>query len=502
GIAVEHAEGNRVLVITSCRRVGIAYPDRGGTFQYFPQVEVIGAMSKFSCAVPSVDRLAEIMRKALRIAFEGRPGVVHVDVPESIMNGSFDLDPSWFRAPENYRSLEPVQPSETSIKAAARMLLEAKRPMLHLGSGILHAGASAIAQEVSTLLQAPITTSWAARATVDERNPTVIPMTFLDAVNDTRRQADLVLALGSRIGESDWWGKPPYWGKVGEQRWIQVDIDAEHLGNIRPVELAVRGDVKLFLERLASELRRQGIESRDLSKRRAFVREMRNACDERRKTLDEHLEHRGVPMHPAHVATICQKVFDDDAILVIDGGNTAIWAHFFHEVRTPNTIITTPKMGMLGAGVSQAVAAKAAHPDKQVYCIIGDGAMGFHSQEIETAIRNGLHVTYLVLADKQWGMVKMNQQFMLKPIKTLVFKALGPDETINADLCEIEWDALARAMGGYGERVADPDGLEGALRRCLAAERCSVIHVDVDPVKHMWAPELLAFKAMHEEPQG
>jgi acetolactate synthase-1/2/3 large subunit len=128
--------------------------------------------------------------------------------------------------------------------------------------------------------------------------------------------------------------------------------------------------------------------------------------------------------------------------------------------------------------------------------------MGFHAQEVETAVRNGLQVIWLVVCDKQWGMVKINQQFKLKPIKTLVKGTLSPEETINTDLGEIEFDALARAMGAHGERVADPAGLEGALRRSVASGLPAVIHLDVDPVKHLWAPHLKTFQDMHQEPAG
>src|SRR5574340_529904 len=95
-----------------------------------------------------------------------------------------------------------------------------------------------------------------------------------------------------------------------------------------------------------------------------------------------------------------------------------------------------------------------------------------------------------------------SQQFMLRPIKTMLMKHLDADETIKADLGEIEFDQLGRSMGAYGERVADPAQLEPALRRALASGRCAVVHVDVDPVRHMWAPGLIHFKKMHEEPKG
>jgi acetolactate synthase-1/2/3 large subunit len=322
-------------------------------------------------------------------------------------------------------------------------------------------------------------------------------MGYVEAVKRARNEADLVLVLGSRLGETDWWGKAPYWAPPERQELIQVDLDLEHLANNRPVALLVQADVGAFLDALIALHDGQAPEAR-----LAWAKSLRKDCSKRRAKLNKHLSKSMVPMHPAHVAHTCDKVFPDDAILVIDGGNTAIWANFFHEVRSPNTVLTTPKMGMLGAGVSQAIAAKVARPDKEVYCIIGDGAMGFHQQEIETAVRAGLQVTWLVLCDKQWGMVKINQQFALKPVKTLILGGLSPEETVNTEIGETRFDDLARAMGAHGERVADANGLEGAIRRCRASARPAVIHVDVDPKAHLWAPELRTFKAMHQEPAG
>ncbi len=501
GVAVEEAEGNRVLLITSSRRDPIIRPDRGGTFQCFAQTEVIGAMSKLSLGVPSIDRVAELARAAFRACFTGRPGVVHLDVPENIMNSAAELDPGWLRAPSTYRPVEPLEPNDAQVRHALRLLAEAKRPMIHAGSGVLHAGAFEELRQLAERLHAPITTSWAARSVVDERHELAMPMIYIDALKKTRNEADLVLVLGSRLGETDFWGKAPYWAKPEDQRLVQVDIDPNVLGRIRPAELSIQSDVRTFLRRALTLLRAQ--DPKTGAGRRAWVDDLMAAKQKRRAQLDrKHLGDQSLPLHSPQVPTACREVFEDDAIMVVDGGNTAIWANFFTELRTPNAVLTTPKMGMLGAGVSQALAAQAAFPNRQVYCIIGDGAMGFHPQELETAVRNGLPVVYLVLCDRQWGMVKINQQFALKPVKTLLLKSLSADETINTDLGEIEWDQLARAMGAHGERVADPAGLRPAIERALASGKPAVIHVDVDPVKHMWAPELKTFKDMHNEPKG
>jgi len=142
-----------------------------------------------------------------------------------------------------------------------------------------------------------------------------------------------------------------------------------------------------------------------------------------------------------------------------------------------------------------------------VCCLIGDGAFGMHPQEVETAVRHGLKVTWVVFADRAWGMVKMSQSIAAKPLKTvarrlLLDKPLPPGDTRYADLGEIRFDELARSMGAHGEHVTRPDELRPALQRCLEADGPSVVHVDVDAGAHLWAPALRTFKAMHEEPAG
>jgi acetolactate synthase-1/2/3 large subunit len=500
GLVVENAEGNRVLAVTSCRRPQIVYPDRGGTYQAFDQVGAIRHFAKWSQPVVAFERVAELARTALRHCHEGRPGVVHLDVPETIMNGKVKATvPTW--QPHQSRRTRPLAPAAEDVVAAAELLASAEQPMVHVGSGVIHAQAFDELRRVAELLCAPVTTSWAARGALAETHELAMPMPLIKLNNTVRNDADAVLVVGSRLGETDWWGKAPYWRHPSEQRMVQVDIDAQILGANKPATVAVQADAKLFLAALATELERlRGRMNHDA--RRRQLAGYRETIRAERAKLDEKLGDLEVPMNPAHVAHVCQQVFPEEAVLVADGGNAAVWTMMFHEMRVPNTLLSTFKFGMLGAGVAQALGAAVARPGTPVCCIIGDGAMGFHPQEVETAVRNGLRVVYVVVCDRQWGMVKMNQQFALKPIKTLLQKSLGPGETIKADLGEIRFDKLAEAMGAHGERVADPRELKPALERALASGKPAVVHVDVDPVKHMWAPGLMHFKDMHQEPKG
>ena len=328
GVAVENGEGNRVLLITSSRRTPIAYPDRGGTYQYFDQAGVTRAMAKWSGAVPSFERLPEFLRRAARISWSGRPGVVHLDVPETIMNGVFDADGIDLRPPREYRRTTPIRPTESEVAAAAELLRNAERPHVHSGYGVIHAHGSVALREVVEALGCPATTSWAGRGAMPDDHEQLLPIWAMDPINQSRSEADVVLVVGSRLGETDWWGKPPYWGKSDEQKMIQVDIDDEILGLNKATELAILSDANAFLSALAEELRRTPPVQRQFEANRARTASLVESQGKVRAQLDAALQNTASPMHSSHVPVACQRVFGDDAVYVFDGGNATVWASF------------------------------------------------------------------------------------------------------------------------------------------------------------------------------
>jgi acetolactate synthase I/II/III large subunit len=478
GVALENAEGNRILLITSTRREGISYPDRGGTFQYFPQIDATRPITQWRCNVTSHTRIAETVQTALRKSRMGRPGVVHIDIPENIMSTNYDLNPAWFRAPSGYQTSHPMPVVPQQVEKAAHMLAGAKLPMIHAGGGVLHAQAFLELQELATLLCAPVTTSWGARSAIDERLAEAIPMIYRDVVTQVRHDADVVLALGSRLGETDGWGAPPHWAPAASQKLIQVDLDTEMLGANRVTDLAVQADVKGFLTELIDTLRKIK-DFNDLDGRRKKNKAYQKACGAIRKKLDKQLDDKNAPLNPARVPGICQEIFDDDAILVIDGGRTMVWSHYFHEVRVPNTILDAPEMGYVGSGSPHAIGAKAAFPDRQVYAIMGDGAMCLNQREIETSIRTNLPVIFIVLNDNTLDPLKPDP-FSLLNLQKETTEPEKPDQY----KWNTRFDLIARAMGAMGERVSDPAGLKSAIKRAIDSGICAVIHIDVDPAKH------------------
>ncbi|MBZ0252478.1 MAG: thiamine pyrophosphate-binding protein, partial [Candidatus Methylomirabilis sp.] len=292
GVAVENGEGSRVLLITSSRRTGIAYPDRGGTYQYFDQVAVMKPMTKWSGSAQAPARVPELMRRALRKCGQGRPGVVHLDVPENLMNAK-DMAPE-FLEPHEYRRVAEIVPPEDQVERAADILVGCRRPLIHAGSGVIHAQAFAELEKVAEILRAPVTTSWAARGALPETSDLSVPMVYVDLYTEVRNEADAVLVLGSRLGETDLWGKPPYWRKAAEQRTIQVDVDDDCLGCNKRTELAILSDARAFLDRLYGRLveKKARIAAEE---RGAYLTSLKEKRLRKRRELDEALKDAASP---------------------------------------------------------------------------------------------------------------------------------------------------------------------------------------------------------------
>ena len=499
GAAVEHLEGNRVLLITSSRRRGVTGPDRPGAYQAFDQHRVIRGIAKWSVYIRDFERIPDRMREAFRRSYSGKPGLVHVDIPEDVINGS-GPEPE-FLEPAQYRSFAPLPPPPDQVKAAARMLSEAKMPMIQAGSGVTHALAFSELQEVAELLNAPVTTSWAANDSLSHLSPFACPMSLTEMVNAVRNTADACLCLGSSMGETDWWGKAPYWAAPDKQKFIQVDLEAAAIGRNRRVDLGVVADVKAFLTDLAAELKKMDTGA-NKDERRAFLAKLGEAKQQGRKAVEEGMAAMPAsPVHALQAAVSLRALLPPDTIFVLDGGNTVLWGSSVGCVQ-PNTCLSTWHMGHLGTGQGYALGAALGKPGAQVCLFTGDGAMGFHMQELETAVRYGLKILFVIIADKQWGMVKINQMVAMGPHKERYTNALKDQDSVNCDFGPIAWAEAARAMGMPGENAKSVEEFQAVAARFAAQAGPALIQVDVDPGAHMRCPVLKTFKDMHSEPAG
>ena len=499
GAVIEHLEGNRVLLITSARRRGVTNPDRPGAYQSFDQQKVIREFAKWSVYIRDFERIPDQMREAFRRCFSGKPGLVHVDIPEDVINSS-GPEPVFLESAQ-YRSLTPLRPAPEDVKAAARMLSEAEMPMIQAGSGVIHALAFSELKEVAELLNAPVTTSWAADSVLPHVLPFMCPMSLMEMVNAVRNSADLCLCLGSSMGETDWWGKAPYWAAPDKQKFIQVDLEASVIGRNRRVDLAVTADIKIFLTELAAELKKIDAGA-NKSGRTAILGKIGEAKQMAQKAVGEGMAAMPAsPVHALQAAVSLRTLLPPETIFVLDGGNTVLWGSSISCLH-PNTRLSTWHMGHLGSGQGYALGAALGKPDVKVCLFTGDGAMGFHMQEMETAVRYGLNVMFVIIADKQWGMVKINQIAGMEQHKERYPNALKEQGCVNTDFGPIAWAEAAKAMGMPGENAKSVEEFQVAAARFAALKGPSLIQVDVDPVAHMRCPVLKVFKDMHSEPAG
>jgi len=236
GVYPAFADGIPMLVLTAQNQTWKCYPDRG-SMQALDQHNLLKPITKFSAVIYHWQRIPELVQRAIRVALSGRPGPVHLDLPADVLFNDAEEEYVGIYPPERYRALRnPVGDLEL-INQAAKMLYSAERPLIHAGGGVLRAKAWKELRELAEYLGAVVTTSMSARGAIPEDHPLFLIPTSPAAVT-AQTEADVVLVVGSKLGDLDFWGRPPAWGDPDVQKTIQIDIEPEMIALNRPVDIA------------------------------------------------------------------------------------------------------------------------------------------------------------------------------------------------------------------------------------------------------------------------
>jgi acetolactate synthase-1/2/3 large subunit len=463
-----------MIVLTAQNQTWKSYPERA-SMQSLDQIGLFEPITKWGARVTHWQRIPELVQRAFRAATSGRPRPVHLDLHVDILVGTGDEESLTFQPapPDRYRPQQaPVAPVDL-IERAAQMLVEAERPLLHPGGGVLRAGAWDELRELAEHLSAPVTTSQGACGAIPEDHSLCLIAGGYGALG-AQAVADVVLLIGGRMGDVDFWGQPPFWGEPEEQKLIQIDIEPENVALNRPVDLALVGDAKATLRALVEAVKRLTSpipERPDMAKYRA-TQEAWLAQFEALAASDEK------PMHPLRLMRDVRAFFPREAICAVDGGNTNVWAHYLNRVYEPRAFLWAADSGHLGTGLPYTIGAKLAYPDRPVYAICGDGAFALNMQELETAARLKLPLVVVVANDRQWGMIKGAQM------------ANYDARYIGVDFDDVRYDQVAQAMGCFGERVEDPREITPALERAVESGKPAVLDVIVDQWANLNPPDL------------
>jgi acetolactate synthase-1/2/3 large subunit len=449
GLVTARHEGVPVLAITSQHRTGIVYPSTPATFQGQDQLDLFKPAVKWGAPVFEWARIPEIVRTSFREIWTGRPGPVQLEIPLTTLYATGDPSSASIYPREAGRAGQP-QPSDAQLEEAVALLANAKTPVIFAGCGVDRAHANAALIQTAEILGCPVIPSLAARGVIRHDHP----LCFLSqspAADELRRQADVLLVVGSRLGNLD---VPfdKYWGDASRSKLIQVDIDPRHIGVSRPVALAIVADARRTLEGLAAKLSSRNISSRA----RTDLKAQRQAHLEWEKSILEPIAAwTGPGIHPAQAIGMVGKVFGSDAVYCVDGGMTSLWAAVALPSTRPSSFHGILELGMLGVGIPAAIGAKLGDPSREVVCVTGDGAAGFNIMELQVAAREKVKVTFAVMADGQWTMEIPNEMARW-------------GKTFGTSMGEIRWDKIAVGLGAHGEFVESIADLEGALTRAKA----------------------------------
>lgn len=434
-------------------------PLQGG----FDQVALFTPITKWAHRITHTNRIPDLVAHALRIATEGRPGPVYLEIPIDVLFAPTDEAKVFF--PDMKRSTAAPAPTSEAVSRAIEILAAAERPVIIAGGGAFFSGAADALRAFAERTGIPVLCNGKAHGLVPADHPLCggNAMNLAIAKVLARQATDTVLFLGARIGL--------FTGGRSElvipqaARIIQVDVEAEEIGRNRNIELGVTADCREALLAFHREA-----ESVDWPNYEAWVASIQQARNSHRMMFGNAIENQKAPIHPYQMAAAIARAVDRDAIIIADGGETAAWMEMVAEIHEPGQFHSHGYLGCLGVGLPFAIAAKLAHPDRQVVCLTGDGAVGLNFTEFDTMARHGLAITVVVNNDRQWGMSAHGQELLF-----------GLERRVVSDLAPSRYDLAAQAFGCRGALVEEPGDLAGALEEALRSDQPTCLNVMTDP---------------------
>jgi acetolactate synthase I/II/III large subunit len=406
--------------------------------------------------------LVDVIPRALNVAQTGRPGPVLLDIPMDVFSAQLNATAVTVQRRPNYaRAAGP----HDGILKAADLLLNAKKPLIYAGNGVLLSEASCELKQLAELTGVPVATTLMGKGAFPENHSLALGTTGIwgtSTANETAREADVIVAVGTGFGEADcssW--NPKYTFAIPPSRLIQIDADPQEIGKIYPVEVGILGDAKETLLELIRVVKADGRHVEPCPCRTPKVAQRKKAWRER---LAESQRDNTKPIHPARLLFELTKVFDEYTIVVADVGWNKNGAAQQLQSYKPGTFITSGGLATMGFGPAAAIGAKIGAPDRKVVCLVGDGGLLSVLGALATAVELGVPVTWVLFNNFCFSTIRTVGTAYFKNAYGTEFRT--PDGTpYNPD-----FPLLAKAFGIEGARVDEPDELSGALQKALAAD--------------------------------
>ena len=442
-------------------------------FQECDTVGITRPCVKHNFLVRDVKDLADTMRKAFYIARTGRPGPVLVDIPKDITVAHCKYTPS--RAEVSMRSYAPViKGHQGQIKKAVQMLLQAERPMIYTGGGVILSDASAELHRLVKLLGAPITNTLMGLGAYPSTDKQFVGMPGMHGTyeaNMAMQHCDVLLAIGARFDDRVI-GNPKHFAQV-PRKIIHIDIDPSSISKRVKVDVPIVGNVKDVLDDLIAQYEVASAESR--SNADALARWWQQVETWRGKKCLDYAGSTEV-IKPQYVVQKLWEVTGGDAFVTSDVGQHQMWAAQYYGFDKPRRWINSGGLGTMGVGLPYAMGVQMANPDAMVACITGEGSIQMNIQELSTCKQYRLSPKVLCLNNRYLGMVRQWQQIDYSSRYSESYMDALPDFT-----------KLVESYGHVGMRIEKPSDVEGALREAFALkDRLVFMDFITDQTENVW----------------
>jgi acetolactate synthase-1/2/3 large subunit len=429
-------------------------------FQECDTTGITLSVTKHNYLVTDAQDIPRVVREAFHIATTGRPGPVLIDVPKDITdpkNPRSAMDWYWPSDEEVVTGLPGYRPTTRGhplkIREAAQLMMEARRPVIYAGGGILKARAAEALRELAELTGIHVVTTLMARGAFPDDHPLCLGMPGMHGnytAVTSMQKCDLLIALGSRFDDR-------VTGKVGsfapDAKVIHVDIDPAELGKVRRPDVPIVGDCRLVIEDLVVAVRRlmeSGTEAPDRTPWRSQVSGWQEKYP---LTYEQSAE--GDALKPQFVLEHLRDHTPDDTIVVAGVGQHQMWASQYWKFRHPYTWINSGGLGTMGFAVPAAIGAKVGRPDRMVWAVDGDGCFQMTAQELVTATSERIPIKVAILNNAYLGMVRQWQELFYEERYSEVY--LSPDLP--------DYKLWAEAMGCVGMRVESPEEVVAAIEK-------------------------------------
>lgn len=463
GIATAYADSSPIVAVTGQVPLAMIGKD---AFQETDIIGVANPCTKYSFQPRAATEIPEVVKKAVFIAESGRPGPVLVDIPKDVQQATADMK---FPDLIKVRGYNPnVEADLSETVRAVELLLNAERPIIMAGGGVILSGAFSELQALAELVQIPVVTTFKGKGAFPENHPLAmgpIGMHGHAEANKIILEADCILAVGARFSDRSV-GKFDEFGKG--MSIIHMDIDPAEIGKNKSVDVALVGDVKSSLRTLVK-----------MFSKKMIKRDSDSPWLKRRKELIQYYAET-LKDYPREITAKkslkkLRELLPANAIVATEVGQCQMWASLHFDVIAPGTFFSSTGLGTMGFGFPASIGAKAARQDVPVVDIAGDGSFNMTENSLAVSVLDKLPVIVFLMNNYMLGMVAQWQRTFYNRRYSGVHQYRCPDYVKIAD-----------AYGAQGIRAESMQDLEKAIKGALKSDVATVIDIPIDPEEDVY----------------